>query len=144
MLCEGHLGIETHFTLWWLFQIVLSKPSGGLPEWGSSNPSPPRSSGCYLEFDRGHNYDTELGWQKSWFYLPNMVSVLSLFTSERLGGALPPTWWSFPTAPKLRDLVTQLAVIDHLRAQGLTGLTVMHYFFRCWVLPLKEMDHPQR
>jgi hypothetical protein len=71
MLCEGHLGIETHFALWrWLFQIVPSKP---------------RSSGRYLEFNRGHNYDTELGWQKSWFYLPNMVSVLSPFSSERLG-----------------------------------------------------------
>jgi hypothetical protein len=86
MLCEGHLGIETHFTLWrWLFQIVPSKPSGGLSGWGSSNPSPPRSSGRYLEFNRGHNCDTELGWQKSWFYLPNMVSVLSPFSSERLG-----------------------------------------------------------
>ena len=81
MLCEGFLGVPAHYELWRsLFWVVCSVPKEvHLPQMGGAlTQLHPRLEDRYLILDRYPSVD--LGWQKSWLYIPNESPPLTSYS----------------------------------------------------------------
>ena len=96
----------------------------------------------YLSLDCHPSVD--LGWQKSWLYVPNESPLLPSYSPNRLRGDLPKSWEQLPPLEAYRHHVPNLLdTINDLKDQGLMGTRVIHTFIGHWVLPLKTRHHPQ-
>ena len=95
----------------------------------------------YLSLDRYPSMD--LGWQKSWFYVPNESLPLPSSSPNRLRGDLPESWEELPPLEAYRHHVPNLLdAIKDLKDRGLTGMRVIRTFIGRRVLPLKMRHHP--
>ena len=93
MLCEGFLGVPAHYELWRsLFWVLRSAPRGvHLPRIGGALIQLHlRLEDRYLSLDRYPSMD--LGWQKSWLYVPNEHPPLPCYSPDRLRGDLLESW----------------------------------------------------
>ena len=144
MLCEGFLGIPTHYDLWQiLFWVVMSACS-----WhrrclmgGTSIEVCPRLEERYLSLD--HHYAADLDWEHRWLYVPNNERPsLPTFSQDRLCPDMPESWSGPPTLSEPQHLCLLLDAIEDLKDRGLTAPRVIHTFFSHWVLPLKMRATP--
>ena len=95
----------------------------------------------YLSLDRYPSID--LGWQKSWLYIPNESPPLSSYSPDRLHGDLLESWEELPPLEAYRHYVPNLLdVIEDLKDLGLTGMRVICTFIGRRVLSLKMRHHP--
>ena len=60
----------------------------------------------YLSLDRYPSAD--LGWQKSWLYIPNESPLLSSYSPDRLHGDLLESWEELPPLDAYRQHVPNL------------------------------------
>ena len=102
----------------------------------------PRLEERYLCLDRYPS--TDLGWQKSWLYVPNESLPLPSYSLDWLCGDLPESWEELPPLEAYRHHVPNLLdAIKDLNDQGLTGTRMIHTFIAHRVLPLKMRHDPQ-
>ena len=66
----------------------------------------PRMEDRYLSLDRYPSVD--LGWQKSWLYIPNESPLLSSYSPDRLRGDLQESWEELPPLEAYRHHVPNL------------------------------------
>ena len=96
----------------------------------------------YLSHDGYPSVD--LGWQKSWLYVPNESPLLLSYSLDRLHGDLPESWEELPPLEANRHHVPNLLdAIKDLKDWGLTGMRVIRTFIGRRVLPSKIKHHPQ-
>ena len=85
----------------------------------------------------------DLGWQKSWLYVPNESPSLLSYSPDRLRSDLLESWEELPPLEAYRQHVPNLLdVIKDLKDLGLTGTRVIRTFIGHRVLPLKMRHHP--
>jgi hypothetical protein len=144
MLCEGFVGVPAHYELWQsFFWVVCSVPERvHLPRTGDALIQLcPRLEERYLSLDRYPSMD--LGWQKSWLYVPNESMSLPFYSPDRLHGDLPESWEELPPLEAYKHRVPNLLdAIKDLKDWGLAGTRVIRTFIGYWVLPLKMRHHP--
>ena len=86
----------------------------------------------------------DLGWQKSWLYIPNESPSLPCFSPDRLHGGLLESLEELPPLEAYKHYVPNLLdAIKDLKDQGLMRMRVIHTFIGRRVLPLKMRRHPQ-
>ena len=126
-----------------LFRVVGSAARGpSTSDGGALIQLCPRLEDRYLSLD--HYHSTDLGWQKSWLYVPNGSLLLPSYSPDRLRGDLPESWEELPPLEAYRHHVPNLLdAIKDLKDQGLTGTWVIHTFIDRRILPLKIRHHPQ-
>ena len=91
----------------------------------------------YLSLDRYPSMD--LGWQKSWLYIPNESLLLPSYSPDDL----LESWEELLPLEAYRHHVPNLLdVIKDLKDWGLIGTRVIHTFIGHRVLPLKMRHHP--
>ena len=96
----------------------------------------------YLSLDRYPSMD--LGWQKSWLYVPNESPPLSSYSPDWLRGDLPESWEELPPLEAYRHHVPNLLdASNDLKDRGLMRTRVIHTFIGHRVLSLKMRHHPQ-
>ena len=101
----------------------------------------PRLEDRYLSLDRYPS--TDLGWQKSWLYVPNESPLLLSYSPNRLRGDLPESWEELPPLEAYRHHMPNLLdAIKDLKDQGLMGMRVIRAFIGHRVLPLKMRHQP--
>ena len=95
----------------------------------------------YLSLYRYPSMD--LGWQKSWLYIPNESPPLLSYSPDRLHGDFPESWKELPPLEAYRHHMPNLLdVIKDMKDQGLMGMRVIHTFIGYRILPLKMRHHP--
>ena len=88
----------------------------------------------YLSLDRYTSVD--LGWQKSWLYIPNKSPPLPSYSPDRLCGGLLESWEELsPLEAYRRHVPNLLDAIKDLKDRGSTGRRVIRTFIGCQVLP---------
>ena len=87
----------------------------------------PRMENRNLSLDRYPFMD--LGWQRSWIYVPNESPPLPSYSPDPLHGDLPESWEELPPLEAYRHHVPNLLdAIKDLKDQGLTGTRVIYNF----------------
>ena len=84
----------------------------------------------------------DLGWQKSWLYVPNESPLLPSYSPNPLCGDLLESWAELPPQEDRQDVPYLLDAIKDLKDRGLMGTRVIRTFIVPWVLPLKMRHHP--
>jgi len=99
-----------------------------------------------LRNGQGKNYiytltvDSNKGWRKHWFYVPNIQELLP----ERSGNfpKWNTSWSSKPGQEEMDQIVDLLQMIAELKKAGLTGAAVFINFGRRLVQPIKDRTRP--
>ena len=85
----------------------------------------------------------DLGWKKSWIYVPNESPPLPSYSPDQLCGDLPESWEELPPLEAYKHHVPNLLdAIKDLKDQGLMGMRVIRAFIGHRVLPLKMRHQP--
>ena len=140
MVCEGFLGVPTHWNLWLhLFKAEMSARYVG------GEKIPLRVGGCTLQLrqQRARQYiwsampSSNRGWQNGWFYLRIDSELLPAYTGKMVTES-PQKWvWGAPTEEQKR-LAPLLAGLEKLRDAEVTAATVATAFHKRSLLPLAQ------
>jgi hypothetical protein len=145
-ICEGYLGIDSHWDLWThFFSAELFASSTGerrvrTAVW---------AGGCILQLRqaRASQYipailaSSNKGWQRRWFYLRNDDGRLPSF-SQRVVTAAADTWRYGTPHDRQKNLQPLLKALEGLRKGGLTAAGVIAAIHRRRVLHLMERRLP--
>jgi hypothetical protein len=141
-VCEGFLGIDTHWDLWThLFSAEFFAAMTDAKKVRMAV----RASGCTLQLrpGRAQQYiptslvSSNKGWQNRWFYLRNDGGMLPPF-SQQVVTAAGNNWHWGATRENQEKFQPILQALQKLRDGGLTAAGVVAAIHRRRVLPLAE------
>ena len=139
-MCEGFLGVPTHWNLWLhLIKADMSSHHEG------GEKKPLQASGCTLQLrqSRSHLYirsnmpTSNRGWQNGWFYLRNDGGLLSEYTGKMVVECLEKWAWGAPTEEQKR-LGPLLVGLKKIHQARVTAATVATAFHKQSLLPLAQ------
>jgi hypothetical protein len=134
-LCEAFLGIEPHFDLFRFLFRVKPQPT-------SDNPSVIGGAGIQLRQNAGDKYlaykfpSNIPGWKSQWFYIVNQSPPLP----KKSGNppVLRAEWIMDAPSANMDQVEELLALIVVLKAEGVTGASVLYSFFKRRIQPIQH------